>query len=383
MKIPTTLPFAAAKRIMRAKFHGISPLIALGALAFLLGIAVPARAHPVPFSYMDISIEPGAIDLTLVVHVFDAAHELGVDPPELLLDPSVLSLQGNKLVALLRSRLQIAAGGRTLSEMAWSAPEALSDRQSVRLRARYQTGSAPGSVTVTATLFPYDPAHQTFLNFYENGALTSQAILDGNHPQLEYFVGSRQGVFAVIRKFVAAGIHHILIGPDHLLFLVGLLLLGGSVRHLLVVVSSFTLAHSITLSLAALNVVTPPTRVVEPAIALSIVYVGIDNLMVGRGRDVRAWIAFAFGFIHGFGFANVLREMNLPSQALGWSLFSFNLGVEIGQLLVVVLVASALAALRSSNEAASRRLAFAGSLAVILIGAFWFVQRVFFPGGIA
>jgi len=114
-----------------------------------------------------------------------------------------------------------------------------------------------------------------------------------------------------------------------------------------------------------------------------IVYVGVDNLMVARGRDVRAWIAFAFGFIHGFGFANVLREMNLPSQALGWSLFSFNLGVEIGQLLVVVLVASALAALRSSNETASRRLAFAGSLAVILVGAFWFVQRVFFPGGIA
>ena len=97
---------------------------------------------------------------------------------------------------------------------------------------------------------------------------------------------------------------------------------------------------------------------------------------------MRAWIAFAFGFIHGFGFANVLREMNLPSRALGWSLFSFNLGVEIGQLLVVVLVTSALMAVRSRNEAAGRRLVLAGSLAVILAGAFWFVQRVFFPGGI-
>ena len=185
-----------------------------------------------------------------------------------------------------------------------------------------------------------------------------------------------------IRKFVPAGIHHILIGPDHLLFLVGLLLLGGSIRRLLLVVSAFTVAHSITLSLAALNIVTPSARLIEPAIALSIVYVGVDNLMVGRGRDMRAWIAFAFGFIHGFGFASVLREMNLPSQALGWSLFSFNLGVEIGQLLVVVVVASALMALRSRNEAASRRLAFAGSVAVILVGTFWFVQRVFFPGGI-
>jgi hydrogenase/urease accessory protein HupE len=383
MKISTRLPFATAKHFIPAKCHGIAHLIAFGALAFLLVLARPAAAHPVPFGYVDISIEPGAINLTLVVHVFDAAHELGVDPPERLLDPSVLGPRGSELVALLRSRLQITADGRMLTGDAWSAPEPLPDRQSIRLRARYQTGGAPGRITIAATLFPYDPTHQTFLNFYEDGALTSQAILDRNHPQLEYFAGSRQGVFAVIRKFVPAGIHHILIGPDHLLFLVGLLLLGGSVRRLLLVVSSFTLAHSITLSLAALNLVIPPARLIEPAIALSIVYVGVDNLMVGRGRDVRVWIAFAFGFIHGFGFANVLREMNLPSRALGWSLFSFNLGVEIGQLLVVVLVASALMALRLRNEDASRRLALAGSLAVIVIGAFWFVQRVFFPGGIA
>jgi hydrogenase/urease accessory protein HupE len=382
MKGLSQLLFVAAKRMMASKYRKIALLIAFGGLALLFGGAFPAAAHPVPFSYLDVRIEPGTIDLTLVVHTFDAAHELGVDPPELLLDPSVLGPQGYKLVALLGSRLQIAVGSRILTDGDWSIPEALLDQQSIRLRARYQTGGAPGSVTVTAKLFPYDTAHHTFLNFYENGSLSSQAILDRNDPQFEYFAGSRQGVFAVIRKFVPAGIHHILIGPDHLLFLVGLLLLGGSVRHLLLVVSSFTVAHSITLSLAALNLVTPPARLIEPAIALSIVYVGIDNLMVGRGRDVRAWIAFAFGFIHGFGFANVLREMNLPSRALGWSLFSFNLGVEIGQIFVVVLVASALMALRSTNEAASRRLAFAGSLAVIVVGAFWVVQRVFFPGGI-
>jgi hydrogenase/urease accessory protein HupE len=383
MKFLARLPFAKVKRVTMAKRFGIANLIAFGILALLLGVAAPAAAHPVPFSYLDILIDPDGINITLVVHVFDAAHELGVDPPERLLDPSVLVLHGNELIALLRSRLQIAAGGRMLTAGVWSAAEPLPERQSVRLRARYPTGGVPGSITLTAKLFPYDRAHQTFLNFYEGGALTSQAILDRDHPQLEYFAGSRQGVFAVIRKFLPAGIHHILVGPDHLLFLVGLLLLGGSVRRLLLVVSSFTLAHSITLSLAALNLVTPPERLIEPAIALSIVYVGVDNLMIGRGRDVRAWIAFAFGFVHGFGFANVLREMNLPSRALGWSLFSFNLGVEIGQLLVVVVVTSALMAVRSRNEAAGRRLVLAGSLAVIAAGAFWFVQRVFFPGGIA
>lgn len=377
MRVCTLPLLSAPRRARRMRFAA-----ALFTVVSFLGIAPRASAHPVPFSYLDVRIEPGAIELTLVAHMYDVAHELGLDPNQVL-DPSVLLPQGDAVLVLLRERLEIAVGGQPLTEGTWSAAEVLPDRQSLRWHARYVTTSAPGSVTVTASLFPYDPAHQTFVNFYEGSALTSQAILDRNHPSLEYFVGDRQGVFAVIRKFVPAGIHHILVGPDHLLFLVGLLLLGGSIRRLLLVVSSFTAAHSITLSLAALNVVTPPARLIEPAIALSIVYVGVDNLMVGRGRDVRAWIAFAFGFIHGFGFANVLREMNLPSRALGWSLFSFNLGVEIGQLLVVVAVASALMALCTRNEAAGRRLAFAGSLAVIVVGAFWFVQRVFFPGGIA
>jgi hydrogenase/urease accessory protein HupE len=220
------------------------------------------------------------------------------------------------------------------------------------------------------------------VNIYEDGELTRQLILDQSKTQAEHVTGSSQSAIAVIRRFVPEGIHHILIGPDHILFLVGLLLLGGSPRRLLMVVTSFTLAHSITLSLAALGIVTPSPRIVEPAIALSIVYVGFDNLLVKKGRDVRAWIAFCFGLIHGFGFANVLREMDLPRRALGWSLFSFNLGVEIGQLLVVLIVASLLAAIRSRSETAGRYVAVAGSVVVIVAGAFWFTQRVFFSGGL-
>jgi HupE / UreJ protein len=173
------------------------------------------------------------------------------------------------------------------------------------------------------------------------------------------------------------------IGPDHLLFLAGLLLLGGTVRQLAVIVTMFTAAHSLTLSLAALNIVSPPVRIIDPAIALSIVYVGADNLLIRDGRDVRAWIASAFGFIHGFGYAVVLRELDLPPRALGWSLFSFNLGVEAGQLLVVAVLATAFAALRARSEAAGRQLAFAGSIVVMAAGAFWFIERVFFPGGIS
>ena len=344
----------------------------------LLGVAAPVAAHPVPFSYLDVHIQPGTLELTLVAHVFDVAHELGIEPSERLLDPVVLGPQAKTIVALLQRRLQVATDGLRLADGVWSEPLPLPDRQSLELHVRYEHRDPPGSVAVTTALFPYDSTHQTFLNFYEGDALTSQAILDRGHSQFEYFAGTRQGVLAVLNKFVPAGIHHILIGPDHLLFLIGLLLLGGSVHRLLLVVTAFTAAHSLTLSLAALNIVTPSARLIEPAIALSIVYVGIDNLMASGGRDVRTWIAFAFGFVHGFGFANVLREMDLPARALGWSLFSFNVGVEIGQLLVVAIVASGLMALHARNEAVGRRLAFAGSLVVIAAGTFWFVQRVFF-----
>ena len=349
----------------------------------MCGVATPLSAHPAPFSFVDVRVRGTSLDIEVVIHAFDVAYELGIEDPARALDPAVLGPGTQRLSALLRDRLQILVDGRPLSFDTWSAAEPVPERQSVRLRAGADLGSAPGVIDLSAKLFPYDEAHQTFLNFYDEGALTSQAILGADQTRYAYFVGSRQGTIAVIRKFVPAGVHHILIGPDHLLFLVGLLLLGGSVRRLLMVITGFTVAHSITLALAVLNVVTPPGRLIEPIIALSIVYVGIDNLMVRGGRDMRVWIALVFGLIHGFGFASVLQEMGLPSGALGWSLFSFNLGVEIGQVTVAVVVASALMALRARSDVAGRRLAVAGSVVVMAAGTFWFVQRVFFPGGMA
>jgi hydrogenase/urease accessory protein HupE len=358
-------------------------LLPAALVAALVGISSPAAAHPSPFSYVDVRLQGSEMRVAVVAHVYDVAHDLGIEPIERLLDPAVLRGYDDQIRTLVNERLALTADGTAVTIGGWSAPEALAERQSVRLEGRATLARRAGAIAVTTVMFPYDPQHQTFINVYEADALTSQAILDKSRTRFEYFAGTRQGTLAVVRRFVPAGIHHILIGPDHLLFLVGLLLLGGSIRQLIAVVTAFTIAHSITLSLAALSLVTPPARIVEPAIALSIIYVGADNLMVHGGRDVRAWIAFAFGLIHGFGFANVLREMDLPSRALGWSLFSFNIGVEIGQVVVVMAVASALAALRSRSEAAGRRLALAGSIVVIAAGTYWFIQRVFFPGGMA
>jgi hydrogenase/urease accessory protein HupE len=353
--------------------------IVLLALAALMAPAT-ALAHPVPFSYLDLRLRPGTLDGTLVVHVLDVAHDLAIDPAGQLLDPAFAARSFDALVKLAGGRLRLDVNGAPV-RLEWTRVEAIADRQSLRLSFHAATGSAAASVRIDGTLFPYDPNHRTFVNVYEGDALT-QAILDRSRSSFEYFAGTRQGAFAVVRRFLPSGVHHILIGPDHILFLIGLLLLGGTLGRLLLIVTGFTIAHSITLTLAALGLVTPPASVIEPAIALSIVYVGVDNLMVRSGRDVRPWIALAFGLIHGFGFANVLREMDLPARALGWSLFSFNVGVEIGQLLVVVAAAGTLAAIRRWNPAAARRVAIAGSVVVIFAGGVWFVQRVFLSGGL-
>jgi hydrogenase/urease accessory protein HupE len=355
-------------------------LATCGWLLGLLGAATSVSAHPIPFSYLDLRVQTGVIEMTLVAHVVDIGHELKVAPPERLVDPVEASRRAEAFAALATSRVQVTVDGRPLTAEWSEGAEVLAERQSIRIRGHYELEGRPGSISVTAAMFPYDPQHQTFLNLYDGDSL-EQSILDKNHRSYEHFAGSRQGKWAVLKKFVPSGVNHILNGPQHLLFLFGLLLLGGTVRQLALVVGAFTVAHSLALLLAGLNLVTPPPRVIEPAIALSVVYVGTDNLLVQGGRDLRAWIALGFGLIHGFGFANVLRAMDLPSRAVGWSVFSFSLGIEIGQVLIVALAASVLAFLRSRSESAGRRLAFAGSLVVIIAGTFWFVERVFFAGG--
>lgn len=354
-------------------------LLRAALLVFVFGwLAEPVLAHPTPFSYLDLRLSQGQLEGSLVVHVIDLAHDLNVEPPAKLLAPALVESKRDDILNLLRSRLLLTVDGQSLDPELLSV-EPLIEREAIALNLRFHTRAAPGLIKIQCALFPYDPQHQTFLNVYENGTLTCQEIFNKDHANFDYFTGGRQGVLAVVKKFLLLGIWHIFIGPDHILFIVGLLLMGGKLTRLLTIVTAFTVAHSVTLSLAALDVVNPPARLIEPAIALSIVYVGIDNLMVGKtGWDARAWIAFFFGLIHGFGFAGVLKEFGLPRQALGWSLFSFNFGVEIGQVCIVAVVASMLAALRNRNKALAERVVVAGSVIVILAGVYWFIQRVFF-----
>jgi hydrogenase/urease accessory protein HupE len=341
--------------------------------------SAPAAAHPAPFSYLDVRLDERGIDGTLVVHAIDVAHDLGIATPERLLDPAFLAPRRGQIAALMAPRLVLRGDERLRIE--WTAMASVPADATVKLSFRVP-GVRPGALSVDTDLFPYDPNHQTFVNLYEAGTLRQQWIFNHGSTPRTHYLGTTAGVLAVMKTFVPAGIHHILIGPDHLLFLVALLLLGGSWRALVRIVTAFTVGHSITLSLAALGIVTPPASIVEPAIALSIIFVGTDNLVRGQGRDLRAWAALAFGLIHGFGFASVLREFGLPPEALRWSLFSFNVGVELGQLAVVAVVASLLAAIRRYRPKMGRYVVVAGSAVVIAAGTYWFVERVFFPGGV-
>jgi len=177
--------------------------------------------------------------------------------------------------------------------------------------------------------------------------------------------------------FLVLGIEHILKGYDHLLFLFALLLVTRKFLSAVKIITCFTIAHSITLAVATFNLVNIPGRIVEPLIAATIVYVGIENIILRREPKGRWLLTFAFGLIHGFGFAGVLRELGIASGASGIAvpLVAFNLGVELGQIAVAAILLPFIWHFSKTPQFAQRWVP-ACSVLVALAGTFWFIQRV-------
>ncbi|MCM3663665.1 HupE/UreJ family protein [Mesobacillus subterraneus] len=175
-------------------------------------------------------------------------------------------------------------------------------------------------------------------------------------------------------SFFKLGMSHILTGYDHLLFLFALLLRKQTFRQYAMIITSFTIAHSITLSLAVLGILDLPSRFVESFIALSIIYVAVENI-VKKDVNHRWALTFVFGLIHGLGFANILQEMNLQKSHLASALVSFNIGIEVVQLVIVLLLLPILAYMH--KLAVSQKLIKYGSMAIILLGAYWLFERLF------
>jgi hypothetical protein len=238
-------------------------------------------------------------------------------------------------------------------------------------------------------LFVIDAQHKGLLRLTQGGQ-TSTAIFSRESPAQEFSVGERSR-WAESMQFIHEGIWHIWLGFDHVLFLLVLLLPAVLIRtegrwqaagefssvcwNVVSIVTAFTVAHSLTLSLAALDVVKLPSRFVESTIAASVVLAGLGNLypmMISR----RWLVAFGFGLIHGFGFAAVLTDLGLPHDSLLLSLVSFNLGVELGQLAIVAAFLP-LAYLIRRSWSYPRLILTGGSLGVIAIALVWFTERTF------
>jgi len=183
----------------------------------------------------------------------------------------------------------------------------------------------------------------------------------------------------VIWKYLLTGFDHIIpYGLDHILFILCVFFLNTNLKQLVLQASMFTLAHSITLGLAMYGVITPPLDVVEPLIAMSIVFLAIENIFFDRVKPWRMMMVFLFGLVHGMGFAGALSELGLPQYAFATSLISFNIGVELGQLTIILIMYFLVAKVFSQKLWYRNRIVIPSSVLIGLIAVYWTIERIFF-----
>ncbi len=232
--------------------------------------------------------------------------------------------------------------------------------------------------------------YKVFYNLFVTGVSTASCVATIQHNDqaqsvvftpnnLEYAVGNEATAPVNLIGFIQLGFEHILTGYDHLLFLLALLALGGNLVYLLKVITAFTVAHSITIALTTLGIIQLPSQIIESGIALSISLVALENIWrrfdapkLERGR----WLlVFAFGLLHGMGFAGILQELQVPRSNLPLAIFGFNAGVEIGQLSVVIPAFLLLTWLKKLHW--NIPVQYAASAVAVLAGGYWFVERAF------
>lgn len=348
------------------------------ALVCWLGQAAPSEAHWADLAVAEVTASGTAADVVLTIPTglvapADTDHDGHLSVAEVASHRAYLIDRLGRGVAL-------SSDGRpgTLTVAPSEAPGAPSlasgSGRSTTLRMHVTWNRPVHDLGLRYTLFAPDAPAARCLVTVTAGGRTQDVVLTPHQPT---YGSAEAGFWRQAGSFVGLGIQHILTGYDHMLFLLSLLLLGGGLRAWLKVVTAFTVAHSITLSLAVFGVVSVPSRWVESAIALTIVYVAAENLW-RREISGRWALTFAFGLIHGLGFASALRETQLPTANLAAALAGFNVGVELGQLMVVVIAYLALQAIQRQRWAPTFRLVASGG--VVAIGLVWFIERAFFVG---
>jgi HupE / UreJ protein len=361
-------------------------------LIFALLLATSAAAHKPSDAYLTVERNGASLKGQWDIALRDLDNAIGLDTNgDGEITWAELKAHHADIDAYALGRLRIASSGETCPlTMSDHLVDSHTDGAYSVLKFKGTCPQPGPTLTIEYRLFrDVDPQHRGLLNFVESGE--SRSVVFSEETPLRVVGGDSGGPFTQFVTYVHEGIWHIWLGFDHILFLLSLLLPavlvrrdrvwqpGGTFRGSFIevakVVTAFTLAHSITLSLAALGVVSLPSRWVESAIALSVVLAALNNLfpVVANGR----WLAaFAFGLLHGFGFAGALQDLGLPTGSLALSLAGFNIGVELGQLAIVGVFLPIAYSLRSTWG--YRRLLLAGgSTAIAAVAAVWFAERAF------
>jgi len=343
------------------------------ALALVIAGAVAASAHTGGTTgYASITVDRGAVRYSLTLPSSALTSDLA---DALRLAQSGSARSREQLLDLIRTRIVLQAGGTRCEPGPGALQPAPVDSPTVTMSVDFACGPAVKELSVQDDIFDaLGPDHHTLAKI-ETPSGTQQFAFAPDSRQARFAVDDTGSGARATGSFFMLGIEHILTGYDHLLFLLALLLPGGGLLSLVKIITAFTIAHSVTLTLAVLQVVTLPDRLIEAVIALSIACVAAENLFFKPMISRRWLVSFGFGLVHGFGFSSALRELGLPRHGLLLSLFGCNAGVEVGQALVIVVCLPLLLLLRRTRWASPA--VATCSLAVLAVGLVLFVERAF------
>ena len=362
------------------------------AVIVLVGLQAPSWAHTLTFTDTTVLLRPdGTFQADLVVDLDALALGAPQDTDDeelrsalMALSPTELAERLDRLRTLFQRRVRLRFDGEPASfEVSFPDQGTPAATDSVIPTMLGLTARLSGMVPAGASDMEFfasrmfSDVHLTVLD--ELRDLTTRSVLERGARSDPYtLAGPVEPPTALQtgRQYLRLGFVHIVPrGLDHILFVLGLFLLGTRTRPLVWQVSAFTVAHAVTLSLAVFDIIDLPARVVEPLIALSIVYVAVENVLTDRLTPWRPAVVFGFGLLHGLGFAGVLGQLGLPEQERLVGLLGFNVGIELGQLLVIAIALASVGWCRRRRWYRAR-ITVPLSVAIAAVGLFWSVERV-------
>jgi hydrogenase/urease accessory protein HupE len=308
----------------------------------------------------------------------DAAHHLELDEnQDEVISPQEMLVGFDRLNRYVASHLMVTNDGQPCQVVETRQSPVAESPDAYWLMQSYTCEAALNEIELKNSVLLESRGSYTHMGRVQIGERIDATVFNTQFPTYSFSLGAPPTLAELVPRYLWEGVVHIVLGPDHVLFVVLLVLLVLGVRRLLVVVTSFTLAHSVTLILAALEIVDISASIVEPLIAISIGYMALEAIFRKEPPKYLAAYTFAFGLIHGFGFSYVLRDnVGLPTDALVPALASFNVGVELGQV-AIILCLYPLRKWAAGKPWETKAVRVVAGLSLVL-AVFWLIQRVFF-----